>query len=219
VSQFASRISETAVVHPDVELGDGAIVEAWVILGYPSAAATPAPLRIGPGAVIRSHAVIYAGSVIGARFHAGHGALVRESNEFGDDVSVGSHAIVEHHVRLADGVRIHSGAFVPEFSVLESGAWVGPHAVLTNATYPLSPDAKRTLRGPHLKAGAKIGANATLLPGVVIGADALVGAGSVVVRDVPDGAVVAGNPARIVRSIGEIAAYRERATTEEAPPA
>ena len=57
---------------------------------------------------------------------------------------------------------------------------------------------KSTLRGPHLLRGSKIGANATLLPGVVIGADALVGAGSVVVRDVPDRAIVAGNPARVV---------------------
>jgi acetyltransferase-like isoleucine patch superfamily enzyme len=56
--------------------------------------------------------------------------------------------------------------------------------------------------------GSKIGANATLLPGVVIGTDALVGAGSVVVEDVPDGAIVAGNPARVIGSVTDVAAYR-----------
>jgi acetyltransferase-like isoleucine patch superfamily enzyme len=76
--------------------------------------------------------------------------------------------------------------------------------VLTNAKYPLSPDAKKTLKGPVIKKGAKVGANATVLPGVVIGENALVGAGSVVVDDVPNGAVVVGNPARIVNTISEL---------------
>ena len=84
---------------------------------------------------------------------------------------------------------------------------MGPNAVLTNARYPLSADAKANLRGPLLRTGAKVGANATLLPGVVIGRNALVGAGAVVVRDVPDGAVVAGNPARQVKRIEDLDAY------------
>ncbi len=202
-------ISPHAIVHPGVELGDDATIEPWVVLGSSvSGGRTDLVLRIGHGAIIRSHTVIYAGSVIGDGFRTGHGALVREANEIGDRVSIGSHTVVEHHVRLADGVRIHTGAFIPEFSVLEEGAWVGPHAVFTNAVYPLARDAKRTLRGPHLMPGAKIGANATLLPGIVIGRDALVGAGSVVLRDVPDGAIVAGNPARVIGTIADVAAYR-----------
>jgi acetyltransferase-like isoleucine patch superfamily enzyme len=196
-------------MHPGVELGDGAMIDPFVVLGYPSAAGSDdLVLRIGKGATIRSHTVIYAGCVIGDGFSSGHGALVRESNEIGDRVSIGSHSVVEHHVRLANRVRIHTGAFIPEYSVLDEGAWVGPHVAFTNAVYPLAPDAKRALKGPHLMPGAKIGANATLLPGIVIGRDALVGAGSVVVRDVPDGMIVAGNPARIIGSIADVAAYR-----------
>jgi acetyltransferase-like isoleucine patch superfamily enzyme len=206
----ASWIDEHAVIHGNVELGGGATVDPWVVLGYPVSSAPGATLRIGIDAVIRSHTVIYAGSVIGDAFQTGHGVLVRESNEIGDHVSIGSHSVVEHHVRIGDGVRIHTGAFIPEYSVLERGSWIGPHVVFTNAPYPLSPDAKRSLRGPHLKPGAKVGANATLLPGVVIGADALVGAGAVVTIDVPDRTVVAGNPARVIRSIDDIPAYRAR---------
>jgi acetyltransferase-like isoleucine patch superfamily enzyme len=215
---MATHISAAALVHAGVELGEDAMIDAWVVLGYPPAPdATGLALRIGCNAVIRSHTVIYAGSVIGDGFQTGHGALIRESNEIGDDVSVGSHSVVEHHVRLGDGVRIHSGAFIPEYSVLEEGSWVGPHAVFTNAPYPLSRDTKRTLRGPHLMRGAKIGANATLLPGVVIGVNSLVGAGAVVVRDVPDGVVVAGNPARFVRSIDDLAAYRTVISAPDEP--
>lgn len=209
LAHVPQHLSPTALLYPGVELGDGAIVDPWVVLGYP-ASDNPegASLRIGPRAIIRSHTVIYAGSVIGDGFRTGHGALVRENTEIGDNVSVGSHSVVEHHVQLGDGVRIHTGAFIPEFSVLEAGAWVGPHVVFTNAVYPLARNAKASLRGPHLLPRAKIGANATLLPGVVIGSDALVGAGSVVVRDVPDGMIVAGNPARVVGAIADIAAYR-----------
>jgi acetyltransferase-like isoleucine patch superfamily enzyme len=106
-------------------------------------------------------------------------------------------------------VRIHSNAFIPEFSILEEGAWIGPSAVLTNAMYPMSKGAKASLRGPHIASGAKIGANATLLPGITVGRNALVGAGAVVVSDVPDGKVVVGNPARIIRNVDELDAYRE----------
>jgi acetyltransferase-like isoleucine patch superfamily enzyme len=206
-----TTIAASAVVHPNVELGDGGAVEDFVVIGAgplgPSGDSMPT--KIGLSARIRSHSVIYAGNVIGDRFQTGHGVLVREANEIGNDVSVGSHTVIEHHVRVGDGARIHSNAFIPEYSVIEAGAWIGPNAVLTNATYPLSANAKHDLRGPHLHRGAKIGANVTLLPGVVVGEGALVGAGSVVVRDVPAGAVVVGNPARIIRSINEIAAYRD----------
>jgi len=205
---MSSQISAHALVYPGVDLGDESTIDPWVILGYPSPGSSAERVfSIGRGAVIRSHTVIYAGCVIGDDFRTGHGSLVREDSDIGDRVSIGSHSVVEHHVRLADDVRIHSGAFVPEYSVIEEGAWVGPHAALTNARYPLARDAKATLRGPRLLRGSKIGANATLLPGVVIGADALVGAGSVVVRDVPDRAIVAGNPARVVGTIDAVAAY------------
>jgi acetyltransferase-like isoleucine patch superfamily enzyme len=202
-----SQISPDCRIHPGVQLGEDAFVDSWVILGYSSRNLVPVALQIGRDAVIRSHTVIYAGSVIGDGFQTGHGALIRESNQIGDRVSIGSHSVIEHHVQVADGVRVHSGVFIPEFSVLEEGAWVGPHAVFTNAPYPLAPNAKATLRGPRLLAGAKVGANATLLPGVVLGRNSLVGAGSVVTEDVPDEAIVAGNPARILRRVHEVDAY------------
>jgi acetyltransferase-like isoleucine patch superfamily enzyme len=204
-----TTIAKTAIIGRHVELGDGSTADEFVILGVtPSNSAGDAlPLRIGGGSHIRSHTVVYAGSSIGERFQTGHGVLVREASDIGSDVSIGSHSVLEHHVVLRDRVRIHSNAFIPEYSIVEEGGWIGPNVVFTNAAYPLSRDAKSNLRGPHLLPGAKIGANATLLPGVTIGRDALVGAGSVVIEDVPDGAVVVGNPARVVRRIQDLAAY------------
>ncbi len=137
----------------------------------------------------------------------GHGVLIREANVIGSRVSIGSHCMVEHHVRMGDGVRLHSGVFVPEYSVLEDECWLGPGVILTNARYPRSRGAKASLQGPRVRRGAKIGAGAVLLPGVEVGADAVVGAGAVVVRDVPPRAVVVGNPARVIKTVGDIAAY------------
>lgn len=183
----------------------------FVIVGEASRDRQPGdlPTRIGDAALIRSHTVVYHGNRIGLRFETGHWVLIREENDIGENVSVGSGTIVEHHVTIGNGVRLHSNVFVPEYSVLEEGCWVGPNVVLTNAKYPRSQSVKDNLRGPHLEAGAKIGANATLLPGVRIGRNSLVGAGAVVTRDVPPGVVVMGNPARISGPLSDLP-YEDR---------
>jgi len=196
----------TAIVHPRVEWGGEHTLGPFVIIGEPPKGRAEGELAtvMGAGAVIRSHTVIYAGNRIGTNFQTGHHVLVREENEIGDDVSIGSGSIVEHHVRIGHRVRLHSNVFVPEFSVLGDDCWLGPNVVLTNAKYPRSPRVKEQLVGPHIESGAKIGANATILPGLRIGRDALVGAGAVVTKDVPAGAVVAGNPARVIKRLSEL---------------
>ena len=206
-----SKISDTSILYENVVLGENSEVGDFVLLGVPPTNFKPGDIgtRIGVGALIRSHSVIYAGNLIGINFQSGHAVMIREYNTIGDNVSVGTHSIIEHHVKIGDNVRIHSGAFIPEYSILDDGVWVGPKVTFTNAVYPLSRSAKSSLKGPHLMAGAKVGANATLLPGITIGMNALIGAGSVVVEDVPDGKVVVGNPARIIRDIKELTAYQD----------
>ena len=161
---------------------------------------------------LRSHTVLYWGNTIGADFQTGHHVLIREQNELGSSVSVGSGSIIEHHTKIGDSVRIHSGVFIPEYTVIEADAWLGPKVTLTNARYPKAPDVKAQLMGPHIKTYAKLGANTTVLPGVTIGAHALVGAGSVVTKDVPDFAVVVGNPGRVINDVRQLA-YAEQIQT------
>jgi acetyltransferase-like isoleucine patch superfamily enzyme len=193
-------------LYENVLFGAGAIIEDFCIVGAPPRGKKDGELAtvIGDGAVIRSHTVIYAGNVIGRNFQTGNKVNIRESNRLGDNVSIGTLSVIEHHVEIADNVRIHTQVFIPEFSILEEGCWIGPNVVFTNAKYPLSPGVKDALAGPLIKKGAKIGANSTILPGVVVGENALVGAGSVVARDVPPGSVVVGNPARVIRQISEL---------------
>ena len=199
-------MTDTHKIFPGVTLGDGSVVEDYCIVGSPPRGKKAGELEtiIGRGAVIRSHTVIYAGNRIGDNFQTGNKVNIRESNEIGNNVSIGTLSVIEHHVRIGNGVRMHSQVFVPEFTVIEDDAWLGPNVVITNAKYPLSPGVKETLAGPLIKKGAKIGANATVLPGVVIGVNSLVGAGSVVTKDVPDNAVVAGNPARLIKMISAL---------------
>jgi acetyltransferase-like isoleucine patch superfamily enzyme len=204
--QTGDIVMKDYMIFENVALGADAIVEPYCIIGSPPRGFAAGELRtvIGQGAVIRSHTVIYAGNVIGQGFQTGNKVNIRESNNIGDHVSVGTLSVIEHHVEIGNGVRIHSQVFIPEYSVVEDDAWIGPNVVFTNALYPQSPNAKKNLKGPAVRRKAKIGANVTILPGVVIGENALVGAGSVVIRDVPPGAVVVGNPAKIIKNVADL---------------
>ncbi len=195
-----------AKVYKNVIIGKNAEIGEYVIIGIPPKGKRDGELKtvIGDDAVIRSHTVIYAGNIIGNHFQTGHGAMIREENRIGNDVSIGTHSIVEHHVDMEDGVRVHSNAFVPEYSVLKEKCWIGPCVTITNAKFPLSRDSKKFLAGVYVDAHAKIGANSVLLPGVRIGRNALVGAGSVVTKDVGPDTVVVGNPASPMKKTDDL---------------
>lgn len=196
-------------LYPGVSIPDDADIGHFVLIGVPFKASENETTEtiIGANAIIRSHTVIYGGNNIGNNFQTGHGVLVREMNRIGNNVSIGSNSVVEHHIKIGNGVRVHSNAFIPEYSILEDECWIGPNVVFTNAKYPRSADVKKCLKGPRILQNAKIGANATLLPGITVGMNAVIGAGAVVTRDVPDGKVVAGNPATIIKDVSNIEAY------------
>ena len=129
------------------------VIEDYCILGVPPRGASEGEMEtiLGAQALVRSHTVIYAGNIIGNSFQTGNKVNIRELNRIGDNVSVGTLSVIEHHVEIGNNVRIHSQAFIPEFSVLEDDAWIGPNVVLTNAKYPLSRDVKESLQGPRIK--------------------------------------------------------------------
>jgi acetyltransferase-like isoleucine patch superfamily enzyme len=182
------------------------VLEDFVILGAVPRGRKEGELKtiIGDHAVIRSHSVIYAGNRIGDFFRTGNQVSIREENHIGDHVSIGTKSVVEFQTRIEDHVRIHSQVFIPEFCELQDGCWIGPNVVLINAKYPKSVKSKEFLNGVVVERNAKIGGNATLLAGIRIGANSLVGAGSVVTRDVPAGKVVTGNPAKILSDVQKL---------------
>lgn len=175
---------------------ENARVDEGVQLAYPAdRPIADRTLTIGPGARLRSGTIIYEGSRIGADLDTGHYVLIREENEIGDGLRIWSHAVIDYGCRLGRNVLIHHHVYVCQLARIEDDVFLAPGARLANDRYPVR---KTGWEPPVIRRGARIGMNATILPGVVVGAGAMVGAGAVVVRDVPDGAVVAGNPARAI---------------------
>lgn len=198
-------------IYENVEIGKNAEIGDYVIIGKPPKGKEDGELKtvIGNNAVIRSHTVIYAGNKIGDCFQTGHHVTIREDNIIGDNISIGSGSDVEYEVKIEDQVRIHSQAFIPEYSILRRGCWIGPNVVLTNARYPGSEGVKSRLNGPELKENVKVGANSTILPAITVEKNSLIGAGSVVTKDVNENIIVAGNPAKKINDIDTIEYYKE----------
>ncbi|MCB4790821.1 MAG: acetyltransferase [Elusimicrobia bacterium] len=196
-------------VYPNTKLGKGIKIGDYSIIGY-SQDKNPKKTSIGNNANIRTHTVIYSGNKIGDNFQTGHHVMIRENNRIGNNVSIGTNSVIEHDVVLGDNVRVHSNVFIPEYTEIEENAWIGPNVVFTNAKYPRSKNVKDTLKGASVRKNAKIGANSTILPAVTIGENALIGAGSVVSKNVPQNKVVVGNPARVIRDITEIEEYNSK---------
>ncbi len=137
---------------------------------------------------------------IGAGTNVWQFVVILPGAQIGSDCNVCSHCFIENDVLVGDRVTIKSGVQLWDGVTLEDDVFVGPNACFTNDLYPRSKQYPQAFLRTLVKRGASIGANATILPGVVIGQKAMVAAGSVVTRDVPDFAVVAGNPA-VVKKI------------------
>ena len=131
------------------------------------------------------------GTRIWAFAHVLPGAVV------GRDCNICDHVFIENDVIVGDRVTVKCGVQLWDGVRLENDVFIGPNATFTNDSFPRSKQYPATFKGIVVKHGASVGANATLLPGVVIGEHAMVGAGAVVTTNVPAHAIVRGNPARL----------------------
>ena len=189
----------------DVVLGPDAIIDPGVLLGYPSGRpGVVGSTRIGRGARVRAGSVIYAAVEIGDGFETGHHAIVREENRIGGQCTLWNNSTIDYGCIVGDRVKIHANCYVAQYTMLEDDVFLAPGVTIANDKYPGWDEAPVGLVGPRIRRGAQIGVNVTILPGIEIGAGALVGAGSVVTRDVAPGAVVVGNPATAVRTVAEL---------------
>ena len=196
------------VVHDGVVLGDGCVVQDGAVLGKlpalsPRSSAPRSalgPLVVEEGAVIGTHAVVFAGVTIGARAIIGDQAFVRERSAVGPESVVGRGTTVDNDVTIGARVRLQSQVYITAFSTVEEDVFVGPCAMTTNDD-SMARDPDAPLRGATLRRACRVGGGAVLLPGVEIGEEAFVAAGAVVTRDVPSRKVVWGVPARTVRDV------------------
>ena len=142
-----------------------------------------------------------ASSCIGSGTTIWQFSVVLEGAQIGQDCNICAHTFIENDVVLGNRVTVKSGVYLWDGIRAEDDVFIGPCVAFTNDKYPRSKQYPDEFPKIHIGSGASIGANATILPGVKIGQQAMVGAGSVVTKDVPSQAVVAGNPARIIRYI------------------
>jgi len=188
-----------------IVVGPGAIIDPTAVLGeMPERSVGGLMLRIGENACIRSNTVIYTGSTIGSHLNTGHNVVIREENCIGNHVSIWSNSTIDYGCIIGNNVKIHTCVYVAQFTVIEDDVFLAPGVIIANDPHPGCPRARDCMRGPTIKRGAQIGVNVTLLPFITVGEMALIGAGSVVTRDIPPRALAYGNPARVVGTVHDL---------------
>jgi acetyltransferase-like isoleucine patch superfamily enzyme len=151
---------------------------------------------------IHPHALVEPGATLGPRTRVWAFTHILPGAVIGADCNLCDHVFIENRVKVGDRVTIKCGVQLWDGVTLEDDVFVGPNATFTNDPFPRSKHYLSEYPKTVVRKGATIGANATILPGITIGREAMVGAGAVVTRDVPDRAVVRGVPARITGYVG-----------------
>jgi UDP-2-acetamido-3-amino-2,3-dideoxy-glucuronate N-acetyltransferase len=204
------EVGEHVVIAPGTVIGagckilDGAVVGKQPTLSPRSTAKREPlpPAELGPGTIVSTGAIVFAGTTLGARVIVGDQACVRERVTIGDDVVVGRGSLVENDTTVGALTKIQADAYITAYSTLEENVFIAPCVVTTNDDYMGRTEKRHELvKGPTIRRGARVGGGAVLCPGVEIGEDAFVGAGAVVTKDVPPRVVVVGNPARVLREV------------------
>jgi acetyltransferase-like isoleucine patch superfamily enzyme len=203
-------VHPSATVYEGTVLGEGVRVLENAVVGKqptlsPRSTAKREPLgptTIGDGTIVSTGAIVFAGSTVGARVILGDQSCVRERVEIGDDVVLGRGSYVENDTTVGAMTKIQAEAYITAYSTLEEHVFIAPCVVTTNDNWMGRTEQRLgRIKGPTIRRGARVGGGAILCPGVEIGAEAFVGAGAVVTKDVPARSLVVGSPARVLREV------------------
>jgi acetyltransferase-like isoleucine patch superfamily enzyme len=193
-------------IYKNVKIGKNSRIGDLVTIGEPPKDKNDGELEtiIGINSVIRSNTIIYSGNLIGNNFQTGHNIVIRENNEIGNNFNIGTFGEIAFRVRIGNNVKFHSNCHVYEHTIIEDDVRFNPGVYILNTKYPYRPNQKPIIDPVIIKKGAIISACSIIMPGVEIGKYALIGADSLVTKNVPDYAIVYGHPAIIKGDIREL---------------
>lgn len=205
-------IESGTIIYENVHIGANSHIGAQCILGEKlggnrkgSDYVNPA-LHIGPDSTIRSGAIIYAGCTMGRGFQTGNRCVIREESHFGDNCSFGTLSQSDGTIKVGDNCRFHNNVFIATYTTVEDNVHFYPMSCTTDS---LHPPCQIGREGPTIGAGTIIGAKTLLLPRVKIGKNCVIAGASVVTKDVPDGMVAAGSPAKVLKKREEVRCHLE----------
>lgn len=201
------QIGNHVVIYPGSRIGDHVRIDEHTVIGKapmrsPRSALTKAkslpPAEIGDGCIIGSFVAVYAGSQIAAKVLIADFASVREDVKIGQLTIIGRGVAVENKVDIGQCCKIETGAYVTALSSIGDYCFIAPSVTFTNDNFMGRwVERFKYHKGVTMKTGARVGANATVLPGIVMEEDGMVAAGAIVTKNVPAKKIVLGAPARV----------------------
>jgi acetyltransferase-like isoleucine patch superfamily enzyme len=199
------RIGDNATIYDNVIVGDDCIICNDCVLGeplndyYTNDAYINPTTQIGKGSVIRSHSIIYAGCEIGENFASGHRVTIREGTVIGKETSIGTLSDIQGKTRIGHYCRLHSNVHIAQQSTIGNFVFMYPYSVMTNDPYTPSED----ILGSYIGDYTQVGSHAIIFPGIKVGTNCLIGAGSSVSKNIPDYFLAKGEPAKVIMDVRE----------------
>ena len=205
------ELGGNVVIHEGTVIGGGVRIQDGAVIGKPAAFGPRStasrdplpPVELGSDVTVCAGAVVVAGAQVGAGAVVGDQAHVRERTTIGQGTVIGRGTAVDNDVAIGARVKIQTGCYITAFSAVEDDVFVAPGVTLLNDNTMGRHGPGHQLRGATLRRACRVGGAAVLVPGVEVGEEAFVAAGTVVVSDVPARTVVMGVPGRVVRDVPE----------------
>lgn len=208
-----TRIGDHTAIYPQVKLGDDGFIGSNSSIGrLPKAAATSTvkaqadlpPLIMGDGFIVGCSAVLYAGTGYAEQVFVGDGAVVRERCTIGGHVVIGSGVGVENDTKIGAFTKIQTGSYITAYMEIEERVFIAPMVTTTNDNFMGRTEKRfKSIKGPTIRRGARIGGGVILLPGVDVAPETFVAAGALVTKDTAEKRVLKGFPAKDVREVPE----------------
>lgn len=204
------KIGHHVVIHQGTVIGANTVISDHAVLGKSPQLAKSSttllkklePLQIGANCQVGTGAIVYAGTIIGNDTMIADLASVRENCRIGRGVLIGRGVAVENNTSIGDHTKIQTNAYITADMTLEDHVFIAPMVTTTNDNFMGRTEKRFALKkGATIKHGARVGGNAILLPGITVGEESFIAAGSIVTKDTPPRQVMKGVPAKPVRPV------------------